>query len=282
MKKKHCGYELKVKIHESADFLGAEAAKEAAAILRSCTVEKKKNALCVFAAAPSQNNFLEHLCHQEGINWDRIECFHLDEYLDLPRKHPNTFEVYLREHIFDKVPVSETNIRMIKALSGSPDKIADKYGRMLSASVAKVREKGGIYVAFIGVGVNGHIAFNEPGANIYSSKWVLPVEIDEVSVKQQFDDYKKHPDPSARYATLADVPRKALTMTCSAILEADVILCVVPGRQKADAVQKILEGKITPNVPASLLRKHRSTTIFLDSESAGKLTLPPVVKNKIM
>ena len=273
-----CGYGLKVEIHESSDIMGAAAAKKAAGILRNYTTEKKKPVICVFAAAPSQDTFLEHLCRQEEIDWSRITAFHLDEYMDLPRSHPNTFEVYLREHVFEKISVPETSIKMIKSLAGSPDEIADKYGCMLKESVARVRNEGGIYVSFIGIGVNGHIAFNEPGTDIYSPRWVLPIEIDDVSVKQQFDDYKNHQNPGSRYATLEDVPRKALTMTCAAILESDRILCMVPGKQKADAVQKSLEGPITSDMPASLLRKHCSTTIYLNSESAEKLTQPPAVQ----
>ncbi len=271
------GYLLKVRVYENADLMGAAAAEKTAEILKPLTA-KRKPVLSVFAAAPSQDTFLKHLCRQQGIDWSRVTAFHLDEYLDLPRHHPNTFETYLNKHIFEKIPLPESNIKMIKSLTGTPDKIADTYGSMLKESVDRVRGEGGIYIAFIGIGVNGHIAFNEPGTNIYSSRWVLPVEIDNVSVKQQFDDYKNHPDPDARYATLEDVPRKALTMSCAAILEADVILCIVPGKQKADAVQKSLEGPVTPDVPASLLRKHRSTTIFLDRESAGKLSPPPSVQ----
>ena len=270
-------YGLKVKVYENADLMGQSAAKKAGEILKKYTVEKKKPMLCVFAAAPSQDTFLEHLCKQEGIDWSMITAFHLDEYLDLPRNHPNTFEVYLRKHIFNKVQIPDSNIHFIKAFKGSPAEIAETYGDLLEKSVKKVRNEGGIYIAFIGIGVNGHIAFNEPGTDIYSSRWVLPIEIDDVSVKQQFDDYKNHPDPAARYATIADVPRKALTMSCAAILEADRILTIVPGRQKADAVQKALEGPITPLLPASFLRQHRSTILYLNCESAERLNPPPSV-----
>jgi len=271
-------YGLKVKVYKNADLMGEAAAKKAAKILKKYTVEKKKQVLCVFAAAPSQDTFLAHLCKEEGIDWTKITAFHLDEYLDLPRNHPNTFEVYLRKHLFEKVNIPETSINFIKGLSGSSMEIASNYGESLAKAVKKVREAGGIYIAFIGIGVNGHIAFNEPGTDIYSSKWVLPIEIDDVSVKQQFDDYKNHPDPAARYATMGDVPRKALTMSCAAILEADMILSLVPGKQKADAVQKALEGPVTPLLPASLLRQHHSTVLYLNCESAERLNPPPAVE----
>jgi len=284
MEKKSCcdgkclNYKLKVQVHEDADKMGAAAAEKAGKLLKKYTAEKKKPVLCVFAAAPSQDTFLENLCKEEGIDWSMITAFHLDEYLDLPRNHPNTFEVYLRKNLFEKITVPEDKIHMIKALSGTPEEIAAAYGKKLEEAVRKTREEGGIYAAFIGIGVNGHIAFNEPGTDIYSSRWVLPIEIDDVSVKQQFDDYKNHPDPAARYATMADVPRKALTMSCAAILEADSIFTLVPGKQKADAVQKALEGPVTPLVPASLLRQHRSIKLYLNCDSAGKLNPPPSVK----
>jgi len=268
---------LEIKVLPDAELMGASAAKDAVAILKEYTSQKKKPVLCTFAAAPSQDTFLKHLFAEKEIDWELVTAFHLDEYLDLPRKHPNTFEVYLRENIFEKIPLPEGNINMIKSLTGSPEEIAGTYGSMLKNSVDAVRKKGGIYIAFIGIGVNGHIAFNEPNSDIYSSKWVLPIEIDEVSVKQQFDDYKNHPDPAARYASLENVPRKALTMTCAAILEADKILCIVPGEQKADAVQKALEGEVSVTVPASILRKHHSTVLYLDGKSASKLTSPPCV-----
>jgi len=271
-------YGLKVKVYENADLMGAAAAKKAAGILKKYTVEKKKEVLCVFAAAPSQDTFLAHLSKEEDIDWKKITAFHLDEYLDLARNHPNTFEVYLRKNIFEKVGIPDTNVNFIKAMSGTPQEIAASYGDKIQKAVEKVRKAGGIYMAFIGIGVNGHIAFNEPGTDIYSSRWVLPIEIDDVSVKQQFDDYKNHPDPAARYATLADVPRKALTMSCAAILEADKILTLVPGNQKADAVQKALEGPVTPLLPASLLRQHRSTVLYLNCDSAEKINPAPAVK----
>ncbi len=270
-------YAMKVKVYGNADRMGAAAADRAASILKKYTSEKKP-VLCVFAAAPSQDTFLAHLSKKEGIDWSGITAFHLDEYLDLPRNHPNTFESYLRKNIFEKVRIPEEKINFIKGVAGSPAEIAEKYGASLAKAVKKVRENGGIYIAFIGIGVNGHIAFNEPGTDIFSSKWVLPIEIDDVSVKQQFDDYKDHPDPAARYATLADVPRKALTMSCAAILEADAILTLVPGSQKAEAVRKALEGPVTADLPASLLRQHRTAILYLNDDSASKLSEPPSVK----
>jgi glucosamine-6-phosphate deaminase len=271
-------YGFKVQVYKNNDLMGEAAAKDAAKLLKKYTTELKKEVLCVFAAAPSQDTFLSHLSQQKDIDWTKVSAFHLDEYLDLPRNHPNTFEVYLRNNVFEKINIPESNVSYIKSVKGTPVEISNEYGNTFKEAVKKVKEAGGVYLAFIGIGVNGHIAFNEPGSEIYSSKWFLPIEIDEVSVKQQFDDYKNHLNPAARYATLEDVPRRALTMSCASILEADKIFVIVPGEQKADAVQQAIEGPITSMLPASVLRQHHSTILYLDNESAEKLNQPPTVE----
>ncbi|MCM8829648.1 MAG: 6-phosphogluconolactonase [Candidatus Omnitrophica bacterium] len=121
--------------------------------------------------------------------------------------------------------------------------------------------------------MNGHIAFNEPGTDIWTDKLIIKVRINDVSVRQQYEDYKDHPNPEARYKSLDEVPRDALTMTCSAILMADKIFCMVPGQQKADAVKKAIEGEITNKLPASILRLHKDVSLYLDKESSSMLSV---------
>ena len=251
--------------------MGKAAAKEAGDILRSCTAEKGLEVMTIFAAAPSQDAFLAHLCQEKGIDWKKVTAFHLDEYLDLPQGHPNTFQVYLQKHIFGKVPIPKNNVHYIKDIEGAPEKVSLKYAKSLKEAFRKNRQAKGVYLAFIGIGVNGHIAFNEPGTDLRIKKWAVQVKIDETSVKQQFDDYQNHPDPAARYKTLEDVPRKALTITCAGILAADIIFCMVPGKQKADAVKALLEGCLSDRLPASLLRLHENAHLYLDRKSAGQL-----------
>ena len=203
----------------------------------------------VFAAAPSQNEFLAHLTKNRNIDWSRVTCFHLDDYVDLPRYHPNTFETYLKEHLFDHV--NPRRIYFLKALKGSPARVARQYGEY-------IRRNGGVDIACIGIGENGHIAFCEPGADLNDPQMVRIIRINDRSVRQQYRDYKDDPNPKARYASLKAVPRRAFTMTVPAILSAREIYTMVPGPQKADAVRKMWEGPISSACPSSALRMHSS------------------------
>ena len=259
------------KIFETDEEMGRAAAADAGEILREWTAEKKLRVIVSFAAAPSQDTFLAHLCKEEGIDWGKVIATHLDEYLDLERGHPNTFEAYLQEHLFNNIAIPQENIHYIKALGGSAQEIAARYGKFMEKTVEEVKKEGGIYIACIGIGVNGHIAFNEPYAGKITSGWVIPVRIDEVSAKQQYDDYKGHPNPKARYKNLKDVPRNAVTISSAGILNADKIFCIVPGRQKAQAVKDMWDGPVTDEMPASLLKTHKCLTLYLDRNSAGML-----------
>jgi glucosamine-6-phosphate deaminase len=263
-----------VKFSPNTEAMALKSGIEAGNILRDYT-GKGKNVVAVFAAAPSQDKFLDKLSKEKEIEWEKVQAFHLDEYYDLPREHPNTFESYLEEHLLSKIPIKKENMHFMKELSAPPEEAAAEYGEKLKAAVVKVRNEGGLFISFIGIGVNGHIAFNEPNSDVFSNKWVIPVEIDDTSVKQQFDDYKNHPDPEARYKTLEDVPRRALTMTCSSILASDKIIAVVPGRQKAKAVKELVEGGVTNKLPSSLLKLHRDTTVYLDDGSAEDIISVP-------
>ncbi len=270
---------FRVKSSPNTEAMAIKSGIEAGNILRDYT-SKGKNVVAVFAAAPSQDKFLEKLTREKEIEWSKVQAFHLDEYYDLPRKHPNTFESYLEEHLFSRVPIHRENIHLFKEISGPPGKVAAEYGHRLKEAVSKVRNEGGLYVNFLGIGVNGHIAFNEPGTDVYTDRWVMPVKIDDTSVKQQYEDYKNHPDPEARYRSLEDVPRNALTMTCAAILASDIIMAIVPGSQKAKAVKQVIEGPIRKELPASLLRLHGNTTVYLDGESRAELMSMPAVEMK--
>lgn len=253
------------------DEMGKMAALDVGSVLREYTADKDLRVVASFAAAPSQDTFLAHLCKEPMINWEKVSAIHLDEYVELPKGHPNTFQVYLKEHLFDKVPIPSANVHYIKDLEGTAEQIATKYENRIKKLIDDVRKEGGVYISCIGIGVNGHIAFNEPHVDKRTEKMVIPVKIDETSVQQQYDDYKDHHDPKARYASLEDVPRKAITLSCAGILNADRIYCIVPGLQKADAVKAMWDGPITDNLPASLLRMHSSMFLYLDEDSASKL-----------
>lgn len=272
---------VKVRAFATEKGMGAAVARDVGRILRTYTTRKGLPVLGNFAAAPSQDAFLERLCKVKGIDWSKLLAVHLDEYFDLPKGHPNTFQAYLDQHLFSRSQVLRENIRYIKDVEGSSvEQVAEKYERIMRDMIADVRGKGGVYIACIGIGVNGHIAFNEPHVDKRTSRMVIPVEIDDVSVRQQYDDYKSHPNPSARYASLADVPRRAVTVSCAGILDADMIFCTVPGAHKAAAVKAMCDGPISDTVPASLLRMHPNVTIYLDAAAASRLDQMPRIAHR--
>ena len=253
---------LELKIYRTRDEMGKAAARDVAAAMKRI-IRQKGRVNVVFAAAPSQDDFLAHLVKDKSVDWSGVTCFHLDDYVDLPRRHPNTFEVYLNDHLFHYV--KPRRVHFMKGLSGTPDQIADRYA-------GAIRRSGGIDISCIGIGENGHIAFCEPGSDLRDPRMIRVVRINDRSVRQQYRDYKNHPDPAARYASLKAVPRRAFTMTVPAILSAKEVYTIVPGLQKADAVKKMWEGPITSACPSSALRTHACVRIYLDKASAGKLT----------
>jgi glucosamine-6-phosphate deaminase len=253
---------LELSVLPTRDAMGKMAAKDVAGAMKRFMKEKGKVNV-VFAAAPSQDEFLAHLVKDKSIDWSRVTCFHLDDYVDLPRRHPNTFEVYLNDHLLNHV--KPRRVYFLKAFSGTPDQIARRY-------TEAIRRNGGIDISCIGIGENGHIAFCEPGSDLRDSRMIRVIRINERSVRQQYRDYKDHPDPEARYASLKAVPRRAFTMTVPAILSAKEIYTIVPGPQKADAVKKMWEGPISSACPSSALRTHSSVKIYLNKDSAGKLS----------
>jgi len=252
---------LALRIYETRNEMGQAAAKDVAAAMRKFIKVQEKVAV-VFAAAPSQDEFLAHLRKDKSINWSKVVCFHLDEYVDLPRKHPNTFEVYLNEHLFNYV--NPRRIYFFKTFKGPPSQIARQY-------TEAIKRNGGIDISCIGIGENGHIAFCEPGSDLNDPEMIRVITIDDRSVRQQYRDYKDHPNPEARYTSLKAVPRRALTMTVPAILSTKEIYTIVPGPQKAEAAKKMWEGPVSSACPSSALRLHPYVKIYLDKDSAGKL-----------
>jgi glucosamine-6-phosphate deaminase len=253
---------LQVKIHDNRTQMGETAAADVAAAMKALG-EKQDTITMTFAAAPSQDDFLAALSAIPGVPWEKVVAFHLDEYLELPRGHANSFETYLNAHLFDAVKPGK--VMLVADMTGTAQEKADAYEALL-------REHGGIDIACIGVGENGHIAFNEPGSDFHTPRWCDLITIDDKSVQQQFRDYKDHPNPEARYATLEDVPRNAITMTIPSICAAKQIFCIVPAQPKAEAIKAALEGPISNTCPASALRTHPDTIMYLDADAASLLT----------
>lgn len=227
------------------------AAEHAASILREA-IEAHGRARLVAATGASQFEFLEVLTSLPGIDWPKVEMFHLDEYIGLPASHPASFRRFLKERLIQK-----TGIQKYFLLEGEQDPEES----ILCTSDALLAAP--IDLAFVGVGENGHLAFNDPPADFDIEKPYLIVELDEACRRQQLGE--------GWFATLADVPRRAISMSVRQILKARKILCVAPDARKAEAVRKCFEGEISPLAPASILRTHTGTTVYLDADSASLL-----------
>jgi glucosamine-6-phosphate deaminase len=226
--------------------MGRVAAEHAAERLRA-VLEERPRARVIFAAAASQADMLDALAAAGGIDWSRVDAFHLDEYVGLPKGHPSSFGQWLRDHIWSRVQPGR--IELLDG--GNPDPAAEcrRYGALL--------DDGGIDLGLIGIGENGHLAFNDPHvADFDDPLTVKTVDIDETSRHQQVRD--------GAFATFADVPTLALTVTMSALLASRSLSVVVPGSQKAEAVSRTLDGPIETACPASALRRHPDAVLFVD------------------
>jgi glucosamine-6-phosphate deaminase len=228
--------------------VGAAAATYVAGRLRTIlsTVERAR---VIFAAAASQNEFLGALAEEDGVDWSRVVAFHLDEYVGLPLGDERSFGEWLERRIWSRVQPGRIEKLDGGAAAADADAECDRYGRLIAA--------GGINLALIGVGENGHLAFNDPHVADFDDPLVVkPVEIDDTSRRQQVRD--------GAFPTFESVPRLAMTVTMSTILASRAISVVVPGAQKASAVERMLRGPIEPACPASVLRRHPDARMFID------------------
>ena len=242
---------MDVRVYPDKLTLGAAAAVDAAERLRR-TLSSAGRARIVAATGASQFEFLDALTREPGLDWPAVEMFHLDEYVGLPAEHPASFRRYLMERL-----VRKTGIVRHHFLDGEGDlqRTCDEVGRALQAAPADV--------AFVGIGENGHLAFNDPPADFETRVPYLVVRLDEACRRQQLGE--------GWFARLDDVPERAISMSIRQILEARSILCVAPDARKARAVLACLEGEVTPLAPASILRTHADVTVYLDRASASLL-----------
>lgn len=208
-----------------------------------------------FAAAPSQKEFLAALRQDPSVDWSNVIAFHLDEYIGLPEDAPQRFSAYLDEHLFDHVDLKE--VYYLKPGNLTPEEACHRYNTLLGSEP--------LHLMCIGIGENGHLAFNDPHvADFEDPARVKVVELDEACRQQQVND--------ACFSSLGEVPPQAITMTIPTIYSAGAIVCVVPGEQKRQAVQRALKGPISLACPASILRTHANTKLFLDQASGGGLS----------
>lgn len=246
---------MEVRIFDTQDALAAEAASRAAGAIRGA-LDARGEARVVAATGVSQLAFLEALTATGDLDWSRVAFFHLDEYLGLPESHPASFRRYLRERIVEKVHPG--TFHFVDGEAADPE--------------AECRRLGALYrerapdVAFVGIGENGHLAFNDPPADFETDEPYIVVELDEACRRQQLGE--------GWFPGIEDVPQRAISMSISGILAAREILCIAPEARKARAVRDCLEGEIGPERPASALRRHDRAVVLLDADSAALLSTP--------
>ena len=222
--------------------LMAEAAAACAATVLMRTLQAKPMARAVFAAAPSQAEMLAALL-RHGVDWSRVEAFHMDEYVGLAPEAPQRFGAWLGRHLFDRAPFRAVHLLQPEA--------GCAYAALLAAAP--------IDLVCLGIGVNGHLAFNDPPADLQDPKPVRTVRLDAQCRQQQVDD--------GAFPTLGAVPLEAVTLTVPRLLDARSLVCTVPGPAKRAAVRAALHGPLTGGCPASALRTHPDCTLFLDRDS---------------
>ena len=243
---------MNVAIFESRLRLAEKAADDAAAIIRQAIAERGQAHL-IAATGASQFEFLEALVRQPIIDWGQTIFFHLDEYVGLPEEHRASFRRYLRERIVDRVHPGA--FHFVNGDELDPAAECRRVGELISRQT--------IDAAFVGIGENGHLAFNDPPADFETQEPYLIVELDEACRRQQVGE--------GWFESVAEVPARAISMSIQQILKARHVLCVVPDRRKARAVRDCLELEVSTLRPASILQQHPRTTIYLDTESAALL-----------
>ena len=243
---------MNIEVFPSKVSLAAAAANDAAEAIQAAVAERNE-ARIIAATGASQFDFLDALTKMNGIPWDKVEMFHLDEYVGVSDREPASFCKYLRERLIDKV-----GIRRYHLLDGTR-----AAGDVIREVTAEIR-KAPIDVAFVGIGENGHLAFNDPPADFETEEPYLIVNLDESCRRQQVGE--------GWFPALGEVPTQAISMSIRQILKSEVILCLAPGARKARVVQDTVEGPVTPMLPASCLQQHPHTVLYLDAASASLLT----------
>jgi glucosamine-6-phosphate deaminase len=249
-----------VEIYSSKAAQGQAAAARGAELIRDA-INQQGHARIIIATGNSQKDMVAALGESHAIDWKRVEVFHMDEYLGMTESHPASFRRWLRENLSDRVHAAQ--FHLLKGDAADVQGEILRYERLLLAAPVEV--------CFLGIGENGHIAFNDPHiADFNDPVTVKIVALDERCRKQQVGE--------GHFATLDDVPRQALTLTCPGLMRAQNLICCVPEARKAQAVRNALEGEITYKCPGSMLRTHPRATIYLDLDSASQLSIPDLAR----
>ncbi|MEO8712129.1 MAG: glucosamine-6-phosphate deaminase [Parafilimonas sp.] len=242
---------MKIEIYNSAHELGKTAAKNAARLLGKA-IETNGAANIILATGTSQFETLNQLI-SENINWSKVTMFHLDEYIGLTITHPASFRKYLHERFIAKV-----NLKEVYLINGeaNPKQECERLEKLISQKQ--------IDVALIGIGENGHLAFNDPPADFETEEPFIIVELDEACRRQQMNE--------GWFNSLDEVPRKAISMSVKQIMKSKNIICSVPGNRKATAIKNCMEHEVNNIYPASILQAHKNCIVYLDKDSASLLS----------
>lgn len=241
---------LQIEVYEDRTAMGNAAGSAVVAKMKQLLSEQDRVRM-IFAAAPSQNEVLAALVEAEGIDWSRVTAFHMDEYIGLPKDAPQAFSQFLRDRLFHVVKPGE--VHLIDSSNDSDSECA-RYTALL--------QEAPIDIVCLGIGENGHIAFNDPPvADFHDPHMVKAVELDVPCRQQQVND--------GCFPTFADVPTHAITLTIPMLMSGRHLYCSVPGPTKREAVKATLEGPVTTQCPASILRNHQDCTLYVDTAAFG-------------
>ncbi len=244
---------LEVQVFNSRDEMGTAAAAIVAEALKKI-LHRNQAARMIFAAAPSQQEFLESLASDASINWKQVTAFHMDEYVDLPTDAPQGFGNFLRRHFFDKIQVGTVHYLNGNAINKTAE----------AARYAKLLQEKPIDIVCLGIGENTHLAFNDPHVARFNDPYLVKlVTLDALCRQQQVND--------GCFRSLDEVPEHALTLTIPALFNAAQLFCMVPGNRKAGAVVHTLTEAVSEKYPSTILRMHPSALLFLDEDSAAKI-----------
>jgi len=241
---------MNINIYSSKQIMGEAAAQKAAEILKDA-INNKGEANFVIATGASQFEFLENLIKIKSIDWSKTTMFHLDEYVGLPEDHPASFRKYLKDRFISKVHPG--HFYFVQGDAPDSKQECERLNQIISQKE--------IDVSFVGIGENGHLAFNDPPADFSTEKPYIVVQLDEACRKQQLGE--------GWFKSLDDIPKRAISMSVKQIMKSKNIICTVPDRRKAEAVKNCFKGdEVSPDFPASILKKHGSCFVFLDGQSS--------------
>jgi glucosamine-6-phosphate deaminase len=245
---------MEIHIHNSREESGKTAANEAISLLRDL-LSKQEFATIILATGASQFELLKTLAATSEIDWSRVIMFHLDEYIHLPETHPASFRKYLKERFINLVPA----LKDVHLINGEFEP-ADKECARLNSIITKHT----VDLAFVGIGENGHLAFNDPPADFQTEQPYIIVELDNECRKQQLGE--------GWFKSFEEVPRRAISMSVKQIMKSRQIICCVPDKRKAKAVKNCLEHEVSNLYPSSILRLHPGCSIYLDWDSSSLLS----------